>query len=305
MLEKRTSLRHLNYHHLQYFWEVARDGNLTRVARTLRVAPSALSSQIRQLEAQLGEALFLRRNKRLELTEAGRLVEAHAVGIFTRGRELLATLERGRARSEPLRIGAVATLSRNFQDSFLRPVLDAPDVPLRLASGALDDLLARLSRHELDVVLANQTVPGATPEGRLRSRHLARQRVSFVTQRRRRRFRFPQDAERSAFLLPGPNSAIRAAFDALAAKLELRIEVRAEVDDMAMLRLLARDVDAIAVVPPVVVRDELEAKHLVDLGPVPGVREDFYAITSERRFPHPLLKELFARKVGALLGADE
>jgi LysR family transcriptional activator of nhaA len=294
----------LNYHHLQYFWAVAHRGNLTRTARALRLSPSALSAQIRRLEEQLGEALFVRAKRGLSLTEAGRVVLAHADEIFAGGRELVATLARGRAEGELLRVGAVATLSRNFQESFLRPLLDEEGVHLRLVSGRLEDLLGQLAGHEVDVVLANEAVQGRGGAPlRLRSRQLARQRVSFVSRARRGTFRFPKDAEGVPFVLPGGGSAIRRAFDAICEKHGLRVDVRAEVDDMAMLRLLARDSKTIAVVPPVVVRDELRSRRLHDLGPVPGLHEEFYAITAERRFPHPRVEALLARRVGELLGA--
>ncbi|GAB4197391.1 MAG: LysR family transcriptional regulator [Sandaracinaceae bacterium] len=293
----------LNYHHLQYFWAVAHRGNLTQTARELRLSPSALSAQIRLLEAQLGEALFVREKRGLVLTEAGRIALAHADGIVAGGQELVATLARGRSVGEPLRVGAVATLSRNFQESFLRPLLDEDGAHLHLVSGRLDDLLGQLAALELDLVLANDaahTRPGHARS--LRSRLVARQRVSFISRARRGTFRFPRDAAGAAFLLPGRGSAIREAFDAICARHGLRVQVRAEVDDMALLRLLACDTTAIAVVPPVVVRDELRSRRLRDLGPVPGLREEFYAITVDRRFPHPRLEALLARRVDELLG---
>jgi len=290
----------LNYHHLHYFWAVATRGNLTRAAEELRVAPSALSAQIRQLEAQLGEPLFAREGRGLALTEAGRAALAHAEAIFAAGRELEATFARGRQRGHELRVGAVSTLSRNFQESFLRPLLDEPAARLRLASGGLPELLARLDAHELDLVLANE--PAAAAPGR-RSLQVARQRVAFVSRTARERFRLGKHAAGTPFLLPGPGSAIRRAFDAICARHGVAVEVRAEVDDMAMLRLLARDTRAVAVVPPVVVRDELRSRRLHDLGPVPGLHEEFYAITTARRFPHPLVEPLMQRKVREILGA--
>src|SRR6056297_1427367 len=119
---------HLNYHHLRYFQAVAHEGSLTRAAERLNISQSALSTQIRQLESQLGQALFERRGRALHLTEAGRIALDHADTIFATGNDLLATLSQsGRAR-RALRIGAQATLSRNFQLGFLRPVLGLRDV---------------------------------------------------------------------------------------------------------------------------------------------------------------------------------
>ena len=154
-----VSLERLNFHHLHYFWAVARDGNLTRTAARLRVSQSALSAQIRQLEADLGEALFLREGRGLTLTEAGRLALSYADDIFAAGGELVATMKQGRRREHALRVGAVSTLSRNFQESFVKPLLGQANVTLRLQSGGLDDLLGRLADHELDLVLSNRPAP--------------------------------------------------------------------------------------------------------------------------------------------------
>ncbi len=290
----------LNFHHLHYFWAVAREGKLTHAARTLRVAPSALSAQIRQLEDQLGQPLFRREGRALVLTEAGRLALAHADTIFGAGQELEALFARGRRRAEELRVGAVATLSRNFQESFVRPLLDEPGVTLRLVSGSLAELLTQLDAHGLDLVLANEAVERSAAH---QSRRVARQRVSFVSRSARPGFRFGKHLGDVPFLLPGRGSAIRRAFDAMCAERGIELHVRAEVDDMAMLRLLARDSRTIAVVPPVVVRDELKSGRLHDLGPVPGLHEEFFAITPVRRFPHPLVEPLVQRRVREILGA--
>jgi len=284
----------LNFHHLHYFWAVAKDGNLTRAAARLRVSQSALSAQIRQLEAQLGEPLFRREARRLALTEAGRIVLDHAEDIFARADELVATVESGRRRDEALRVGAVATLSRNFQESFLKPLLDEPNARLRLVSGATVDLLERLENHELDLVLANRPVRREPGRG-WRSRRVARQDVSIVGRKRARGFRFPDDLGGVPMILPGPDSEIRTEFDALCEQLGVKVSVMAEVDDMATMRLLARDSHAVALVPSVVVRDELRTGALSELCVVPGLLESFYAITVDRQFQHPLIKPLLER----------
>jgi LysR family transcriptional activator of nhaA len=295
-------IEQLNLHHLRYFWAVARAGNLTQTAARLRVAQSALSAQIRQLESQVGLDLFRREGRGLVLTEAGKVALAYAETIFRVGTELLDTLERGRRRDEVLRLGAVATLSRNFQELLIRPLLGQADTRLRLESGALDDLLDRLEAHALDIVLTNRPPP-RTPARHFRCRRLARQPVSIVGPRRRRRFTFPDDIIDRELILPGPASEVRTAFDALCEQLGVTVRIHAEVDDMAMLRLLARDADRLALVPSVVVRDELKAHTLYEHGVVPGLFETFYAVTVERTFQHPLLAELLGREEHELLGA--
>lgn len=292
----------LNYHHLRYFWAVATEGSLTRTAQRLHVSQSALSAQIRRLEDQIGQPLFLREGRRLVVTEAGQIALSYAEEIFTAGTELVVTLKQGRSDRHPLRIGAVATLSRNFQESFVKPLLGRPDMRLRLVSGRLDDLLGRLAGHTLDLVLSNRAV-AHDPEKAWRSLRIAKQRVSLVGHPGRAALRLPDDLEGLPMLLPGTESEIRIAFDALCAKRRVRPRVLAEVDDMAMLRLLARDAEAVALLPSVVVRDELRTGTLKEYGVVPGIDETFYAITVDRRFPHPLLAQLLTRKSDDLLAA--
>ncbi len=295
----------LNFHHLHYFWAVAKEGNLTRAATHLHVSQSALSAQIRQLEDQLGQALFARVGRGLQLTEAGQLALGYAESIFTAGAELTALLREGhRDERQVLRIGAMATLSRNFQENFLRPLLEREDVELVLHSGSLVDLLARLRVHTLDLVLSNQRVH-ASSEDPWRCQRIARQPVSLVGKPRSKRkaFRYPEELAEVPLLLPGRDNDIRAGFDLLCERLGIRYRLRAEVDDMALLRLLARDSDSVALLPTVVVQDELRTGRLVEYSVVPDLHENFYAISVQRHFTPPLLKTLLKQSEAEVLGA--
>lgn len=295
----------LNYHHLHYFWAVAKEGNLTRAALQLHVSQSALSTQIKQLEDQLGQALFTRQGRVLQLTEAGRVALTYADTIFETGNELTALLRDGqRLARQVLRIGGVATLSRNFQENFVKPLLKRNDVELVLQSGGLDELLTRLAVHNLDVVLSNRKV-NADSHHPWRCRRIARQPVSLVGKPRAKgkAFRFPQELAEQPLLLPGRDSDIRAGFDVLCEQLGLRYQVLAEVDDMAMLRLLARDSGNVALLPTVVVQDELRSGKLQEYCVVPQLHENFYAITVQRHFEPPLLKTLLRRSEAEVLGS--
>lgn len=282
-----------NYHHLRYFWAVAHDGNLTRTAERLNLSQSAVSVQIKQLEAHLGHALFERRGRQLILTEAGRIALDHADAIFAAGRELIGTLqEKGRSR-HAIRVGALATLSRNFQMEFLRPILDRADVEIILRSGTSADLLLALETLNLDVVLINQAPmrDAITP---FISHRLSEQPVSLVGTPDRITGHDDLNALLSTqpVILPTPDTGIRIGFDAWTDRLGIRPQIAAEVDDMAMMRLLARQNVGLAVLPPIVVQDELTSGHLIEAGQLPGVAETFFAVTMTRRFPNPILPEL-------------
>lgn len=283
----------LNYHHLRYFQIVAHEGHLTRAAERLNLSQSALSSQIRKLEERLGQALFERRGRALHLTEAGRIALDHADTIFATGDELVATLRQTGAPGQALRIGALATLSRNFQLAFLRPLLGRPDVEVILRSGSAAELFSALGALHLDLVLTNQP-PQSDALTPFIVRRLDSQPVSLIGVPELCPPDLPlADRLRSVgLILPTPESGLRMGFDALADRVGVRPRIVAEVDDMAMMRLLAREGIGLAVLPPIVARDELSSGILVDCAPLPGLTETFYGVTVERRYPNPLLAEV-------------
>lgn len=283
----------VNYHHLRYFWAVAHDGNLTRTAERLNLSQSAVSVQIKQLEAQLGHALFERRGRQLILTEAGRIALDHADTIFAAGRELIGTLqEKGRSR-QAIRVGALATLSRNFQMQFLRPILSRPDVEIILRSGNSADLLQGLGALNLDVVLINQP-PARDAVTPFVSHRLSEQPVSLVgtPERLNGKHSLAELLATQPVILPTADTGIRIGFDAWTDRLGIRPQIAAEVDDMAMMRLLAREGVGLAVLPPIVVQDELNSGLLIEADRLPGIGETFFAVTITRRFPNPILAEL-------------
>lgn len=282
-----------NYHHLRYFWAVAHDGNLTRTAERLNLSQSAISVQIKQLETYLGHDLFERRGRKLVLTEAGRIALDHADAIFAAGRELIGTLqEKGRSR-QAIRIGALATLSRNFQMEFLRPLMGRLDVEMILRSGTSADLLHGLETLNLDVVLINQP-PARDAVTQFVSHRLSEQPVSLVgTQERLNgNLSLIDLLAEQPVILPTTDTGIRIGFDAWTARLGIRPQIAAEVDDMAMMRLLAREGVGLAVLPPIVVQDELNSGRLRQAYRLPNIGETFFAVTITRRFPNPILAEL-------------
>ncbi|MGV1952234.1 LysR family transcriptional regulator [Agrobacterium vitis] len=289
-------MRDLNFNHLRYFWAVAHEGSLTRAAQHMNLSQSAVSVQIQKLEHQMGHALFERVGKKLVLTEAGQIALDYADTVFKAGDELMSTLSgRPTASRQVLRVGALTTLSRNFQLEFLRPLVGRSDVELIVRSGNMRDLLAQLEAHAVDVVLANSAAP-RDARSLLRNHLLNEQPVSLVGRPRPdgQSFKFPDDLRTEPLLLPSLDSDIRVAFDRILEMAGIRPIILAEVDDMAMLRLLAREREGLTLVPPIVVRDELEAGVLIEHCRIPEVIEGFYAIIQKRRFPNTMLAELLA-----------
>ena len=279
---------------MRYFWAVAHNGNLTRTAEQLHVSQSALSLQIKKLEEQLGHELFERRGKQLVLTEAGRVTLDHADVIFASGAELVNTLSGEASAQEVLRVGALSTLSRNFQIKFLDPLAGRENTSIIVRSGNLPDLLAQLEAHRLDVVLTNTAPPrdAATP---WIVRRLSSRPVSLIgyPARKVKRRSLVKTLQEEPVIVPTLETAMRTGFDTFCDEHDIRPHIVAEVDDMALLRVLTRRNFGVAIAPSIVVRDELKSGQLVEIGQFPDLKESFLAITLGRQFPNPLLKELF------------
>lgn len=293
------NLEQLNFHHLLYFWRVAKLGHLTQAAKQLNTSQSALSAQIKQLEERLGEPLFLREGRRLVLTETGHLVLSYAENIFGIGQEMLGRLQGQAQGITRLRVGSVSTLSRNYQENWIRPLLNDSSVMLTLESGSLETLLERLTQYQLDVVLANEAVP-INAENPFYCRFLGRQTISLVgpaTKWQAKSLKIPQDLNDKEIALPGPRHSVRAQFDALCLAIGVKPKLRAEVDDMAMLRLIARDSGWLTLLPAVVVQDELRSGTLVEVGQLDNLEERFYAITTTQRHRIELLEELISESI--------
>ena len=286
-------MANLNLHHLRLFKAVARMGTLTGAAQSLNLSQSALSTQVKALEASLGHDLFERRGRGLVLTEAGRIALDHAEVIFRTAEDLTATLQNAGTARRVLRIGALATLSRNFQMGFLTPFIGRPDVETVLRSGAQADLLRALEALALDVVLTN-LVPARDAASPYLVHALSEQPVSLIGRCALARQPLAQLLATEPLILPTPEAALRASFDAFTGRLGVVPRIAAEADDMAMLRLLARAGAGLAVIPPIVVRDELAAGTLCELARLDGITEGFFAVTLQRRFPNPLVAEIIA-----------
>jgi len=286
-------INRLNYHHLRYFREVAREGNLGRAAERLNVAQSALSVQIRQLEDRLGYPLFDRVGRTLVLTEAGRIALRHADSIFATGDALLATLQQSSDARPPLRVGALSTLSRNFQMQFLQPLLALEGYSLSLKSGNTATLLQDLATLALDVVLTTQ-IPHTSAETPFAAQRIATQPVHLHGVPARLNHATLEGLLTHEPLIMPTDTVIRTAFESLIARLGITPQIAADVDDMAMVRLLARAGVGVALTPSVVVADEI-ANGTLQTAPFDlGIAEPFFAVTLPRDFPHPALQDLLA-----------
>jgi LysR family transcriptional activator of nhaA len=282
----------LNYHHLLYFWVVAREGSIAAASAELRLAQPTISGQLRQLEEALGDRLFTRKGRGLALTELGRLVFRYADEIFSLGRELLDAVK-GRGSQRPLRL--VVGIDDAVPKTIVRLLLEPArrlEQKVRLIcreDQPLEEFLAELATYSLDVVLADTPVP---PGAQIRAfNHLLGEcGTSFLADKRlaaAHRRGFPRSLQGAPVLLPGSTSAVRRGLDHWFHAHELRPEIAGEFDDPALMHLFGEDGVGI-VAAPSVLEDELRRRYGLEVvGRVESLKQRFYAISVERKLKHP------------------
>ncbi len=286
----------LNYHHLLYFWMVAREGTISRAAKELRLAQPTISGQIRALERSLDQKLFTRVGRNLQLTETGQLVYRYADEIFTLGRELTETLK-GRPSGRPLRlrVGVADVLPKLISRRLLAPALSmAEPVQLVVQEGKTEQLLAELSIHGLDMVLADAPIGGAArvkaynhPLGECGLTFFAVEEIAA-----RHRDQFPRSLDVAPVLLPTENTMLRRSIQHWLEDSDVRPRIVAEFEDSALMKVFGEQ--GAGIFPaPTVIEDDVRRHHNVEVvGRAPNIRERFYAITVERRIKHPAVQAI-------------
>jgi len=286
----RGDMEWLNYHHLFYFWTVAREGSITRASGHLRLAQPTISGQIRALEEALGHKLFARSGRGLVLTEAGRLVYGFADEIFTLGREMIDAL-RGRAAGRParFRVGVADVLPKAVAYQLIEPALKlAQPVQLVCREDGLPYLLADLALHRLDIVLSDSPVePGA--KVRAFSHLLGECGASFfgtpaLASKHRRGF--PGSLDGAPFLLPGEKTSLRRSLEQWFATTGVQPRIVGEFDDFSLMRTFGERGAGIFAAPSVV-ETEMRKVPFALIGRAESLRGRFYAVSMERKLRDP------------------
>lgn len=281
----------LNYHHLLYFWTVAREGSITAACRRLDLSQPTVSVQIRALERALKAKLFVRSGRSIALTEIGRIVFRYADEIFSLGRELQDAVA-GRTTSGSLRlvVGIADTLPKLIVHRLLEPALHLPEeVVLSCIDGDPDQLLTRMALHELDLVVSDYP---ANPRLGMRAfnHRLGDCGVTFfATESLARRYRrsFPRSLDGAPLLVPAANAALRRALEQRFDELGVRPLIRGEFTDSALLKAFGARGEGLFVAPTIVENDVRQMYHVSVVGRDDHVREEFFAISIERRLAHP------------------
>ena len=280
----------LNYHHLLYFWAVARTGSVVEAAKELRLSPSAISSQVKSLEQALGQKLLVREGRRLVTTDIGAIAFRFADDIFRLGEEMQVVVREGPARRHVrLEVAVVDDFPPLIAERLLRSALSAvPGLRLVCRRGSLKPLLASLSAHEIDMVLTAEPVADRV-RGKAHEHFLGECGVTFFGGERLATLEkgFPKSLDGAPALMPAPSSPTRALLDAWFREQGVRPAIVGEFEDQALLRTFgARGIGFFAGASVV----EEEIRHFVRtsvIGRTEQIRLRFYAITLERHLRHP------------------
>jgi LysR family transcriptional regulator, transcriptional activator of nhaA len=301
-----SAMLDLNLHHLRYFWMVAKEGSVLAASKALDLAQPTLSMQIRSLERSLGIKLFAKSGRNLVLTDVGRIVFRYADEMFALSKELGQAL-RGQPAGRPLvfMVGVSDALSKLVVEHMLEPAWSQPE-PIRMVclEGSPETLMSKLAIHELDVVLSDAPAP---PSVRVHaySHLLGESKVSvFGTADLVRRYKnnFPASLEDAPFLLPTGHSAVRHQFDTWLDQQQLTLNIRGEIADSALIKVMGKQGIGLFLAPSVVAEDVVSQYNVKLLGEIGGLTESFYAISVERRLKHPSVVAIAEMARGKLFG---
>ncbi len=281
----------LNYHHLLYFWTVAKEGSITAAAEVLHLSQPTLSTQIGKLEKSMGVKLFERSGRTLRLTDTGQTVFRYADEIFTLGRELVDVVRGGSGNDTiNLYVGVPDVLPKLIVYRLLKPALQMNEsVKLVCHEGKLNQLLSDLALHRLDIVLADAPL---TPQVSVRAfNHLLGQCgvTVFGSPELAQKYTpgFPESLHGSPMLLPTQSTTLRRQLEQWFDSTGIRPIVKHEFEDSAILKVFGQEGEGLVVVPSAMENEVREQYEMLPLGRIEEVTESFYAISVERRLKHP------------------
>lgn len=287
----------LNFRHLYYFWVVAKEGGITRAASRLGLAVQTVSTQLSQLEQQTGKSLFTQQGRRLVLTEAGRLALSYADQIFLLGEQMQEALGATDTARIRLTVGISDSLPKLAAFRLLEATLQLP-VPVRLvcSEGPFDSLLADLALHKLDLVLTDRPVRSGTTLRVFSHLLLESETIVVGSPALAASFSggFPRSLDRAPFLLPTRTNALRGKIDEWFEQQNVRPDVVGEFDDNALLATFGRRGAGLFFATAVVAAEMAEQFGTALVGPVPQVREQFYAVSNERKIAHPAVEAIMS-----------
>jgi LysR family transcriptional regulator, transcriptional activator of nhaA len=297
----------LNYHHLRYFWVVAKEGSLARAAELLRVSQPSISGQIRELESALGQRLFKKEGRRNVLTEAGRMVHRYAEEIFSLGGELMnAVNERPTESALRLHVGLTDSFPKLVGNEILKPVFSlGRAVQVICREGKPEDLIAQLAAHRLDIVLADEP-PSSSVNIRVYDHRLGTTGCLFCASRKlatKLKPGFPKSLDGAPALLPAENAPLRRAAETWLRDRGVKPRVVAEFEDPALMKVMAAEGRGFIVLPAASSGVAMKRYGLQVFGRADDCRVSFHAFTAERKIEHPAVTAITGNKAWLDSGA--
>jgi len=294
----------LNYHHLRYFWTVAKEGSLARAAAKLHVSQPSISEQVRELENALGEKLFRREGRNNRLTDTGQIVLGYAEEIFSLGRELMSVVQQGpTAKQLRLYVGVVDSIPKLVTNEILRPVFQlSQQVHIICREGKVEDLLAQLAAHRLDIVLADEPAPSSL-KIRAFNHLLGESKVTLCAAAglaRTLKRGFPRSLNEAPAFLPADNTSLRRELERWFRQQRIAPCVLAEFEDLALMKEMAAEGRAFIALPTAVAREAEARYQFQNIGMAGNCSSKFYAISAERKITHPGVKLITDRAQTAL-----
>jgi LysR family transcriptional activator of nhaA len=293
-------MNQLNYHHLKYFWMVAKEGSIVRASEALHVAQSTISGQLRELEETLREKLFIRMGRRLVLTETGRVVYRYAHEIFSLGEELVQTLQGTSPAKQQasITIGMAEAVPKLVVRELITAVLElSEELQVHGVEGRLSHLLAQLAHHRMELVIADAPVPETTRMPAI-NHPLGESGITLCATRSlaaRHRRGFPRSLDGAPILLPTSRAAVRRELDSWLDLHRIEPRVRGVFDDSALMKVVGQSGCGMFFVPTLIEGAVKKQYGVQVVGRIDEVRMRFYAISMKRRFNTPLMDTILQR----------
>lgn len=286
----------LNYHHLYYFWTIAREGGVTAACKKLRLAQPTLSSQLKSFEDSIGKTLFTRQARKLVLTEAGRVVFDHADTIFKTGEKLLNSLQHeGSKEHIRFNVGTLPALPKKDVYDFLQSSFTRRHVNINLKLGSIEELTVELLNHNIDAIISHSKAPSDLKG--IFSYHLDRVPIIIAGSKEFKPLRrgYPKSLSKQPFFLPSYKSYLRNEIEQFFREKDVQPDIRGEIQDSEMLRVLAVSGQGLVTIERTAISDLLKSKSLVVIGDNTGIWEDYYLIVTGQSSEHPIVKEMLKR----------
>lgn len=289
----------INYNHLHYFWVIAKEGGVTAACKKLSLTQPTLSAQLKQFESDIGSPVFERKSRKLILNDVGKTVFDYADTIFKTGQALLNTLSDSHVKdSLVVNIGVQAILPKKNVHHLLRESLSHSKVVTNITTGDLPSLLTLLTNHQLDMIVSGKKPP-LDAKG-LETHRIEKTPIVFVGAPEFKNLRrgFPQSLNGQKMYLPSSQSDFRAELETFFKKNNLQPQIKGEIQDTELLRVIAASGDGIVAIVRSAISDLIKAKELYVLGENLEIYKEIYLITAERKTAHPIVAEIIKKHEG-------